>query len=119
MGLEALNWMSNLIEEDEFDPVYKLTDEDVKELLEIGAEPEDINQIREVAAMVKLTYVWMYDNGYVESGFISTPEAIGIIGKHKFLCGLYRCAFHYSARQANEDASVVISFDAFAYFNKK
>lgn len=116
MGLGSSAYLFDMIEEDEFDPVYKLTDEDVEELLEIGADPEDINQIREVAAVVKLTYKWKYDNGEVESGSISAPEAISIIGKHKFLCGLDRCAFHRDAVQTNEDASVIISFDAYAYF---
>lgn len=116
MEPRALDWIFDEFEESENDPVYELTREDVQELLDIGVSEDDMYQIKQVAKIVKLTYVWRYDNGYVESGVISASEAIGIIGKHRFLCGLDRCSFHRSALQANEDASVLISFDAYAYF---
>ena len=116
MGLEALDWIFDEFEESENDPVYELTREDVQELLDIGVSEDDIYQIKQVAKIVKLRYEWRYENGTSESGPISASEAIGIIGKHRFLCGLDRCAFHYSATQTNEDASVVIYYDAFEYF---
>lgn len=113
MGLEALSWIA---EEDKFDPVYELTDEDVKELLDIGVPGDDIYQIKQVAKIVKLGYDWDYENGTSEGGPISASEAIGIIGKHKFLCGLDRCAFHWTATQSNNDGTVVIYYNASEYF---
>lgn len=116
MGLEALSWMSTLIEEDRSDPVYELTNEDVKELLDIGVPESYIYQIKQIAKIVKLGYDWNYENGTSEGGPISASEAIGIIGKHKFLCGLDRCAFHWTATQSNDDGTVVIYFNACEYF---
>ena len=116
MGLEALSWIFDEFEENENDPVYELTEEDAQELLDIGVSEDDIYQIKQVAKIVKLGYDWNYENGTSEGGPISASEAIGIIGKHKFLCGLDRCAFHWTATQSNDDGTVVIYYDASEYF---
>lgn len=66
----------------------KLTAEDEAALLEMGHLEEDIPQLRIAARKAKIEY---------QDGYISHERAVELLGRHTYLTGISRCAFHASA----------------------
>lgn len=79
----------------------KLTEKDKKYLQSIGYAPSDFPQIEAAARHTT------YERGREEPGTvnvkISQNEAIQLLGREKFLSGLSRSAFHWSALQEIEN----------------
>lgn len=86
----------------------KLTKTDKEMLLCIGVREEDFAQIQEV---MQVRYTSYELNGEK----ISRDKAIEILGRKKFLAGLSRSAFHYTAVSI-ADSGERVYFDSSKYF---
>lgn len=84
----------------------KLTTEDKETLKEYGFPDEDISQIEEAT---KKTVYEMDDKK------ISQKKAIEILGRKKYLSGISRSAFHFSAVRDNDKGETVY-FDSSKLF---
>ena len=87
----------------------KLTQEDQQLLKEIGHLDDDFPQIK--LAMQNRYTKYRYQNKY-----ISRERAIQLLGRRKYICGLSRSAFHWSAAQVvgacNNPEDGVVYFDS-------
>lgn len=92
----------------------KLIKEDKELLLKNGYTEEDFPQI-EVAMLKKNTKYELNDK------LISREEAIAILGREKYVSGISRSAFHWSAvRQVKEGSDEeLIYFDSSNLFRSK
>lgn len=81
---------------------------DVAILKAKGFSDEDVNQIT-YASKANVT---RYE---VDGKQIAKSEAIGILGREKWLCGVGRSAFHRTATQVADDGTVVY-FDSTVMF---
>ncbi|MEN6312778.1 MAG: hypothetical protein ABFD25_00865 [Clostridiaceae bacterium] len=84
----------------------KLTSEDKELLTKWGHKEGDFDQIER--ATTKTTYE-------MDSKKISTSEAIDTLGREKYLSGISRSAFHWSACRQNETGDTVC-FDSSRLF---
>ena len=84
-----------------------LTKKDKEFLRSIGYQGKDFLQIVYASGGTDYEY-----NG----SKISRKKAIDLLGRHAFLSGLARSAFHWSACQVAEDGSFVL-FDSSRWFN--
>ena len=88
----------------------KLTEEDRQFLREEMFEDErSILQIEK--AMKKTTFE-------IDGKRISADDAISLIGRRNFLCGMDRCAFHVDAVQHTPDGKDLY-FDSRPFFKEK
>lgn len=78
----------------------KLTKKDKNYLLSVGHLEDDFSQI-EFAMQRKHT---LYE---LEEKNISREEAIRLLGRERYLSGIGRSAFHFSAVQDTDDGRVV------------
>ena len=74
---------------------FQLTNKDKKLLKEWGYSNEDMPQIEEVANVSIITFTYKANKS--QEHIITPQRAIRIIGRRKFLSGLSRAAFHWSA----------------------
>ena len=89
---------------------FRLTRGDVKYLMSLGYEKSDIAQIQKAANSFKTVYD-------INGKRVTRDEAIKKLGREKFLNGLSRSAFHYSASQ-NADG-IEVGFDSSKFFEAK
>ena len=91
----------------------KLTEEDKQLLREIGHSDEDFPQIEEAMQTKSTEYTF-------QGKRISRAKAIELLGRRKYLCGLSRSAFHWSAVQpvgeSDDPEDGVIRFDSHNLF---
>lgn len=85
----------------------KLTDMDKKIFNTLGHPEKDMEQIEK--AITKTIYMLN------DKEKISYREAIKVLGREKFLSGIGRSAFHWSALQTN--GNHVVSFDSSKLFD--
>ena len=98
----------------------RLSRKDVAFLYKIGEKDEqDILQISRAATKTKY-YVSALSNGQPDTKErrISQKEAIAILGRERFLAGLDRSAFHWSATVESEDGTMLVYFDSSAFFRE-
>ena len=80
----------------------KLTNKDKEILRQFGDEEADFEQIER--AIGKTTYtLWSIKNGKNVGTKITAKKAIELLGREKFLSGISRSAFHWSAGQDTDD----------------
>lgn len=84
----------------------KLTEQDKVCLLSIGNRLQDLNQIE--YAVAKTTFK-------CDGEHISQAEALTILGRKDFLCGMSRSAFHWDTSRTTPDGRTV-DFDSSRYF---
>ena len=84
----------------------KLSDEDQEILLEMGVEKGDFPQISEALSKTVFTF---------ETKRINLTKAVELLGKRKFLSGMARSAFHFSACRLTDDERPVY-FDSSKLF---
>ena len=89
----------------------KLTKEDKALLTAWGHKEEDLKQIER--ATTKTTYE--LSSGGINRGKISLTEVLDILGREKYLSGISRSAFHWSACRENEKGQRVY-FDSSKLF---
>lgn len=82
-------------------------------LRSIGVSDMDFNQMEK--ASTKTIYTMCEVGSDVEKK-INRKEAISILGREKYLCGLHRSSFHRTATQINEDETLIVYFDSSRYF---
>lgn len=87
----------------------KLTKIDMEQLLNWGHPEKDFHQI-EMAMETRYTTYKLNDKR------ISRKKAIELLGREKYLAGISRSAFHYSAAQHVKDSDDIVYFDSFALF---
>ena len=88
----------------------KLTEEDRQFLREEFFEDE--RSILQIEKAIKKTIF------EIDGKRISADEAISLIGRRNFLCGMDRCAFHVDAVQHTLDGKDLY-FDSRPYFKEK
>ena len=89
---------------------FRLTDQDKQILLECGYLNRDFAQIEFAAQEVDL----FYDNKK-----ISIDTCIELLGRKRFLTGIARAAFHWSAsRCVSEDGRSSVLFDGYAMWTR-
>ena len=86
----------------------KLTKKDKEILLSGGVSEDDFPQIEAVSTGRNTIYE-------VDDRRISREQAIALLGRKNFLCGLARSAFHRSACQDTTDGKEVL-FDSGNFF---
>lgn len=86
----------------------KLTDEDKTLLIKWGHSERDIAQIEEATA------VTAYRINYGKR--ISRDKAIELLGRERYLSGISRSAFHFSASRDIGDSGDVVHFDSSRLF---
>lgn len=84
-----------------------LTKQDKKLLLDAGHKEEDLDQIQQAADKRKTTYT-------IDGKDATREEVIKLLGREKYLHGLSRSAFHYTASQKQDDKEV--EFDSSKLF---
>lgn len=89
----------------------KLTEADRILLKKWGYSNEDIPQIEKAIGVSKY---YLYKN-QEDSTPISSPKALKLLGKEKFLSGIARSAFHYSALRENNNVQIL--FDSKRLFH--
>ena len=89
----------------------KLTEEDKNLLRRLGYSDKDFPQIESAAEARHTKY-------RLGNEAVPRDRAIGLLGRHKYLSGLARSAFHHTAAQTvGENAeSGVVYFDSSALF---
>ena len=89
----------------------KLTNEDKALLRQWGFLDEDLPQI-ELAMQSRYTKYKLGNKA------ISRERALGLLGRHKYLSGIARSAFHYTAARTVGDSeeSGVVCFDSSKLF---
>ena len=90
--------------------MFKLTSEDKSYLLSIGYLDKDFPQIETAANLSKF-----YDADYKQ---ISADKAALILGRNRFLAGIGRSAFHWTAAQVASDSGSVVHFDSSVLFTR-
>lgn len=93
----------------------KLTKKDKEYLISIGVSTDDFEQMEDVSRYTKYEMFETYNESIVTR--ITQKKAIEILGRHTFLSGLNRSAFHYSAVRFSPDDKIVVVFDSRRYFN--
>ncbi len=83
----------------------KLTEEDKNMLIQWGYSEEDIPQIKK-AIRVSQYYVYEIHQRDIP---ISLNEALELLGRGKFLSGIARSAFHWSALRENNNVKILFS----------
>lgn len=86
----------------------KLTKKEKEIILAMGYENSDLQQIEEVQNAIKLT-----DE---KNKIVGKKKARTILGLEKYLSGLARASFHWSALRKTDDEKQFIYFDAHNYF---
>ena len=87
-----------------------LTKQDKQILLNIGHKEEDLDQIQQAAHKRKTTYT-------INDKPATREEVIKLLGREKYLCGLSRSAFHYTASQTQDGKEV--GFDSSKLFESE
>lgn len=90
---------------------HTLSPEDREDLMSMGHPESDLHQIEE--AVNRSSFI-LHRNG--ERKRITAAEATKILGRHKFLAGIGRSAFHFTSCQANGKDTV--HFDSSIIFKK-
>ena len=78
----------------------KLTDEDKALLLELGETEDNFRQVEEAMKTCYTKYS-------CDVKTISRQKAIELLGRRKYICGLTRSAFHWTAVQETSDGKTV------------
>lgn len=86
----------------------KLTKFDAEQLLDWGHPERDFPQIEEAMKKSKTKYE-------LDGKQITREEAISLLGRKRYLAGISRSAFHYTASQCLDDGRVVC-FDSCKLF---
>lgn len=84
-----------------------LTKEDKKLLLDAGHKEEDLDQIQQAADKRKTTYT-------IDGKDATREQVIKLLGREKYLHGLSRSAFHYTASQ--KQGKKEVGFDSSKLF---
>ena len=87
-----------------------LTKQDKQILLNIGHKEEDLDQIQQAADKRKTTYT-------INDKPATREEVIKLLGREKYLYGLSRSAFHYTASQTQDGKEV--GFDSSKLFESE
>jgi hypothetical protein len=97
--------------------IFKITKTDKKILQDMGCIKEDFKQIEEAANVGDFIYTSYQNKPYTKN--ITHNEAIKLLGREKFLSGLLRSAFHFSAIRyiKEENKDIYIYFDMKKLFN--
>lgn len=94
----------------------KLSIADKALLKEWGHEERDFHQIEDVVGKTTLQYVsYNPERGSTQVSKISHKKAEELLGRRKYLAGLARSAFHWSASQDVDEISYVL-YDSSKYF---
>lgn len=99
----------------------RMSQKDVAFLYKIGeTDEQDIQQISRAATKTKYYVSALLSNGQPDTKErrISQKEAIAILGRERFLAGLDRSAFHWSATVESEDGTMLVYFDSSAFFRE-
>lgn len=89
---------------------FALLDSDKERLYSMGYLDKDFPQIQLAANEVDL---------YFDGKKISIDRCIEIIGRERFLSGIARAAFHWTAaRSANDEGTDSVLFDGFAMWKR-
>ena len=92
----------------------KLTKKDKEYLISIGVSADDFEQMEDVSKYTKYEMFEIHNESIVTR--ITQKKAIEILGRHTFLSGLNRSAFHYSAVRFSPDDKIAVVFDSHRYF---
>ena len=91
--------------------MFRLSDEEREYLRSIGYPEKDFGQIQVAANRSRF-----FDENLKQ---ISANKASAILGRYRFLAGIGRSAFHWTACQvASSDESTVVHFDSSALFKR-
>lgn len=90
---------------------YTLTQDDREDLIAMGHPESDLPQIEE--AVNRSSYT-LYRGDRCER--ITAAKAMETLGRHKFLAGIGRSAFHFTSCQTNGNDTV--HFDSSIIFKK-
>lgn len=82
-------------------------------ILNFGYPEKDLEQIEK--ALQYTDFELYYDNDTIEDAIISRDKAIEILGEERFLSGMCRSAFHWSATRENPQGQKVY-FDSSRLF---
>ena len=85
-----------------------LTKEDRAFLFSLGNGEQDLSQIGEALRPSRTAYS-------LDGGQITQAEAIRLLGRERFLAGVSRSAFHFTAAQTIGDGKTVY-FDSYKLF---
>lgn len=91
----------------------KMTEERKQMFRDMGHEESDMRQLSEALKRTK------YKISSREEGRttpISAVQALEILGEKKFLSGISRSAYHYTAARETEDGKFVVYFDSSMLF---
>lgn len=93
----------------------KLTKKDKEYLISIGVSADDFEQMENIGRYTK--YEMFETNNESVVTKITQKKAIEILGRHTFLSGLNRSAFHHSAVRFSPDDKIAVVFDSRRYFH--
>lgn len=94
----------------------KLTNQDKAILKNGAAYPMDDNDLIQIERVLQKRYTKYRHNDHP----ISREQAIDLLGREKFLSGIRRSAFHFTAARPVSDnpADGVVYFDSSAFFKE-
>lgn len=92
----------------------KLTNKDKKYLLSIGHIEEDLGQIADAITYTRYESFETTNESVVTR--LNQKQVIKLLGREKFLSGMSRSAFHYSAVQFTDDDKICVMFDSSKFF---
>ena len=91
----------------------EMTEERKKIFRDMGHEEGDMRQLSQALKRTKYK-VSSREEGKTTS--ISAVQALEILGEKKFLSGISRSAYHYTAARETEDGEFVVYFDSSMLF---
>ena len=91
----------------------KLTNQDKEYLTKLGYTKLDFVQIEKATGKTIYTLCNEY-NG--DETIINTEKAIEVLGRYKYLSGISRSAFHWSAVRETETKGIIVYFDSSKLF---
>ena len=91
----------------------KMTEERKQMFRDMGHEEGDMRQLSEALRRTKYK---VSNRGDDRTTPISAAQALEILGEKKFLSGISRSAYHYTAARETEDGEFVVYFDSSMLF---
>lgn len=91
----------------------KMTEERKQMFRDTGHEEGDMRQLSEALRRTKYKVSNREDDRTTP---ISAVQALEILGEKKFLSGISRSAYHYTAARETEDGEFVVYFDSSMLF---
>lgn len=88
----------------------KLTNKDKAFLKSYGVDESDFSTIESAGRKTKYEMFETNNESIVTT--ITQKKAIEILGREKYLIGLFRSAFHSSAVRLNDDDTICVVFDS-------